>query len=197
MTHDIGDLVTLRVSFTNEANEPVDGTVTCTVIHPDDSTSAPAVTNPAIGRYQAQVTPDAGGVWRFRFVSVGLWVAAESGYFEVVDLTAGLNEQRFRARVRRLTAYDYEPKLTDADIDDLVEMSRRPDALGRLPSETGWIPTYDLAVAVSNGWETKAARAAGDFRFEEDNQVFYREQVADHCMKMAKRWNRRMVTTRI
>jgi hypothetical protein len=74
-----------------------------------------------------------------------------------------------------------------------MQLARRADADGILPSEDGWTPTYDLNVAVSQGWETKAARAAGDFRFEEDNQVFYREQIHAHCRAQADRWNRRLV----
>ncbi|RPH37052.1 MAG: hypothetical protein EHM90_00445 [Chloroflexi bacterium] len=120
-----------------------------------------------------------------------VWVdAAANG--EATDPVAR-NIDSFRARVMRLTAYDYEPMLTPDDIDDLVTLAQRADENGRDPDEDDWEPTYDLTAAVASGWETKAARASGDFRFEEDNQAFYREHVYQHCRKQADRWGRGMV----
>jgi hypothetical protein len=196
--HDIGDLVTLRVAFVDADGADVDPTeVTLTLEAPDGTLSTPTVDQTAAGHYEATVTPDDSGVWRYRFLGTGAWQAAESGYFEVqptgIGDDTGSAETKARNRIRRLCAADHEPILTDADVDDLVEMARRPDVNGVMPTEDGWIPTFDIFYAVSSGWDTKAANAAGDFRFEEDNQVFYREQVVAHCLAMAKRYNRRMV----
>jgi hypothetical protein len=102
-------------------------------------------------------------------------------------------EGTVRARIARLTAAEYDPKLESDDLDDLVGIATIPDEAGRNPTDTDWVETYDINRAVQMGWEIKAARAAGDFRFEEDNQAFYREHVFSHCRDMAKRYNRRAV----
>ena len=97
-----------------------------------------------------------------------------------------------KTTITNLCAAEFDPKLADADLEWLVDESRIPDETGYSISDPLYEETFDAYYGVMRGWELKAARAAGDFRFEEDNQVFYREQVAQHCMNMAKRYNRRL-----
>lgn len=104
-----------------------------------------------------------------------------------------MNEAEALNSLARMCAHDYEPLLSPDDLSDLLTTARRPDKNGKLPSEDGWEPTWDLNAAAAAGWDTKAARVASNYRFEEDTQVFYREQVFTHCQKMAARYRRGMV----
>ena len=93
-----------------------------------------------------------------------------------------MTEAEARAEIERLTAHDYDPKLETTDIDTLVAIAATDDP-----------EVWNTKRGIASGWETKAARAAGDFRFEEDNQSFYREQVYRACKEMAKRYSRDLV----
>jgi len=101
-----------------------------------------------------------------------------------------LTETEARERLGRLCAADHDPTLDTTDLNDCLTQAKRSDPMGRLPDEDGYEATWDMRYAASLGWELKAARAAGGFRFEEDTQVFYREQVFNHCEEMAKRYRR-------
>lgn len=58
-----------------------------------------------------------------------------------------------------------------------------------------WTPTWDLAAAAVEGWEQKAALAAGRFEFTTDGQSFLRQQVVEHCHAQADRYRRKMSAT--
>lgn len=91
-----------------------------------------------------------------------------------------------RERIGRMVNADSYPELDDSDLDELLRLAQRPDTDGVIPSDSTWVPTYNLNAAAATGWEWKAAKASGDFRFSEDGQSFSREQVFEHCMRMAR-----------
>ena len=65
-------------------------------------------------------------------------------------------------------------------------------ALDALPTPPApWEAGRVLTSAVPPG------TAVLDFRFEEDNQSFYREHVYQHCRKQADRWGRGMIAVPI
>lgn len=101
---------------------------------------------------------------------------------EIADLAS----TQARDRIARFTNATEYPELDADDLDELVMLARRSDADGVHFSDTDWTPTYDVYAAAALGWEIKAGKAAGDFRFAEDGQSFSREQVFEHCMQMAK-----------
>jgi hypothetical protein len=95
-----------------------------------------------------------------------------------------------KLRLQNMTAYDEDPVLADADLEGLLDDCRLTDSAGLLPDDPDWDPTWDLNFAASKGWDLKAGRVSGRFRFEEDNQVFHRNQIFDHCQAMSKRYGR-------
>lgn len=101
-----------------------------------------------------------------------------------------MTETEARARLERMVAPTLAPVLSYADVSDLMSVARRPDINGVLPSETGWVPTWDLDAAAAAGWEIKAGRVASEFAFSEDGQSFRREQVHAACLNMAKLYRR-------
>ena len=88
-THDVGDLVELRATFTKaDGVTKVDPTkVVCTVEHPDGFTETPAVTKVETGVYKATVevtetTVDQPKVaWRYAFDGTGTFQASSELYF--------------------------------------------------------------------------------------------------------------------
>jgi len=104
-----------------------------------------------------------------------------------------MDETEAKEVIGRLCAATYDPQLDNEDMDYLAEIARTPDINGTDVDDPAWIPTYNIKRAVAHGWETKAARAAGDFRFEDDSQSFYREQVYRACREQADRYSRDMV----
>lgn len=93
-------------------------------------------------------------------------------------------------RLAVMVASTEEPLLSEDELADLLEQSRRPDADGNNPDAEDWQETYDLDSAAATGWEWKAGRATPGFSFGEDGQMFSRQQVFDHCMAMADRYRR-------
>jgi uncharacterized protein YfaS (alpha-2-macroglobulin family) len=81
---DVGDQVTLFADFKNVAGAAADPTaVVVTVRSPSGVTTTPAVTHPALGRYEANLSIDQHGTWHYRFAGTGALVAVEEGSFVV------------------------------------------------------------------------------------------------------------------
>jgi hypothetical protein len=89
-------------------------------------------------------------------------------------------------------AADEDPMLDDAEIGDLLAMSKLADSAGRAPSDTSWSPTWDLNRGAAEGWRWKAAKVATRFDFTTDGQDFKRSQAYQACLEMAKRYSRKI-----
>ena len=94
-------------------------------------------------------------------------------------------------RLKRLTAADQEPTLSDEILAELLLASKRKDKNGVAPSETDWIPTYDLSYAVAEGWATKAALVANEYTFSGDGQTFSRAQRFQHFTQQEQKYRSR------
>lgn len=101
-----------------------------------------------------------------------------------------MTEAEARGRIERMTASTTDPVLTTADVDQLVSIAKTTDPAGLESTDTGWVPTWDLARAAKNGWEWKAASTTGHFNFGADGQSFDREQVHAHCIAMVRHYSR-------
>lgn len=91
-----------------------------------------------------------------------------------------------------MTAWDCEPKLLEADLDDLLVQFQKTDANGVLPGGTGWIPTYHLAAAAAEGWRWKAARASELVSVDLDGERLSSQMVFEHCARMAQVYSRKI-----
>lgn len=77
---------------------------------------------------------------------------------------------------------DVDPVITASELDQLLEVAATADADGRVPTDDGWIPTYDVVGchrAIVDGFEVKIAKAAGRVDFTADTQSFKRSQLLD------------------
>jgi len=55
-----------------------------------------------------------------------------------------------------------------------------------------WSPTYDLNAAAAEGWRWKAAKVAGEFDFNTDQQSFTRSDKHAQCLAMAAHYAKRV-----
>lgn len=98
---------------------------------------------------------------------------------------------------------DSEPSLTTAEVSAIVDLSARMDSNGVAPTatsseatlNTNWKPTYDVYAGVAFGWRVKAAKVAGNYQFKDDTLQLNREQVIDHCLKMAAEYSKMTSST--
>jgi hypothetical protein len=87
-------------------------------------------------------------------------------------------------KLKKMTAWDTEPSLLDAEIDELLTQSGLSDPTGNSPEHEDWEPTYDLNAAAVAGWLIKAGRASSTT--ETGPETFYiTSKIFDNCIKMA------------
>lgn len=84
-------------------------------------------------------------------------------------------------KLKKLTAWDSEPALTEGELTDLIVTASLLDNKGLAPEAENWSPTYDLNQAAAQAWLIKAARAASLTEVEGD---IVTSKVFDNCRKM-------------
>lgn len=84
-TYDINDLVVVSAEFQRVSDgTDIDPTVVVITVHdPDGNTTTPAVSNPSVGVWTAQVAPTITGLWKWRAVGTGAAQAGKDGSFFV------------------------------------------------------------------------------------------------------------------
>lgn len=87
-------------------------------------------------------------------------------------------------KLKQLTAWDIEPTLTEADMNELLAIAALKDADGLPPVDEEWTPTYDLNTAAAKAWLIKAGRAAAMVDAPEAGMVT--SKVFDNCRAMAR-----------
>lgn len=88
-------------------------------------------------------------------------------------------------KLKKLTAWDIEPALTEDEIDELLTSSSLEDKEGRPPSDEDWLPTYDLDSAAATAWLIKAGRASSTTETEPDS-FYVTSKIFDNCCRMAR-----------
>jgi hypothetical protein len=85
-------------------------------------------------------------------------------------------------KLKKMTAWDTEPALTDGEIDELLIPCCLEDKDGLPPSDPEWTPTYDLNRAACAGWLIKAGRASATV----ESGPPVSSKVFDNCRAMAR-----------
>ncbi|MGD9590576.1 MAG: hypothetical protein AB7Q37_11290 [Pyrinomonadaceae bacterium] len=88
-------------------------------------------------------------------------------------------------KLKKLTAWDTEPALTEDELDELLLAAALEDKAGLHPQHEEWTPTYDLNAAAAAGWLIKAGRASSTTETEPDS-FYVTSKVFDNCCRMAK-----------
>jgi hypothetical protein len=97
--------------------------------------------------------------------------------------------------LKRMVAWDQTPKLTDTDIESLLDMARRADTSGEPITSDDWVPTFNLNAAAAEGWRWKAAEVANLTQFSADGASYHDEQLLAHCTAMARQYASRVAGT--
>jgi len=97
------------------------------------------------------------------------------------------------ARLRRMVAEPSTTTYSDVLLEDAITRHPVADPEDVYPDESGWIPSYDLALAAAEIWEEKAAALAANFDFEADGATFSKSQQTDHATAQARIWRSRRV----
>lgn len=105
-----------------------------------------------------------------------------------------MTEPKARARLYRMVSADCDPVLDENDVDDLLEVAKRPDRWGVPPTVTTWTPTWELNAAAAEGWRTKMGKAANDTSFSMDGAQYNRAEIIAHCERMVEQYESRRVT---
>lgn len=99
-----------------------------------------------------------------------------------------MNEASTRARLSLFADLNSEPVLGEADIQVILDMSRRLDINGVRPEFEGWEETYDSNYAIAQCWLIKSTRLAPRYLFMSGGKMFSRNQFYEHCMDLYKRF---------
>ena len=87
-------------------------------------------------------------------------------------------------KLKSLSAWDTDPALTEAELDELLSGSSLEDREGRAPADEEWTPTYDLNAAAATAWLIKAGRASNTTETEPDS-FHVTSKIFDNCCRMA------------
>ena len=97
--------------------------------------------------------------------------------------------------LKKLTAWDTAPELTDTELDKLLEHASLTDPDENHPSDPGWTPSYDLNAAAASGWLIKAGRASSLVELGSPGSGNYTSAVFQNCMAMARLYSSKPATT--
>ena len=100
-----------------------------------------------------------------------------------------------RQRLERMLAWDTDPQLTQAEIDDLLQLAKRADAYGLGPDDPDWTPTYDLNAAAAEGWRWKAGKATGRYDLSDGGDSLSRSQVREACLEQARTFDAKVTAS--
>jgi hypothetical protein len=89
-------------------------------------------------------------------------------------------------KLKRMTAWNVVPTLSDGDLDALLAAVALEDAAGLPPTDVGWSPTYDLNAAAAAAWLVKAGRASPLTEVDPPGSGIYTSKVFDNCRAMAR-----------
>ncbi|MCA1590401.1 MAG: hypothetical protein LC730_06845 [Acidobacteria bacterium] len=98
-------------------------------------------------------------------------------------------------RLKKMTAWNVAPTLTETELDNLIAQASLVDAEGFSPLDENWTPTYDLNSAASAAWQVKAARAAALVAVDPPDSGLTTSKVFDNCIRMARMFARRSSST--
>lgn len=99
-----------------------------------------------------------------------------------------MNEASTRARLSTFADVNSEPVLGEADIQVILDMSKRLDINGVEPQTSGWEETFDANYAVAQAWLIKASRLANRYLFMSGGKMFSRNQFYEHCMELHRKF---------
>ena len=91
------------------------------------------------------------------------------------------------------TAADLEPVVTNANVETFLNECKLADSAGRAPTDTAWVPTWDLDLAEAMIYERKAAMIGQQVTFSRDGSKFDLTDRVQGYKDMAMKARRRRI----
>lgn len=88
-------------------------------------------------------------------------------------------------KLKKLTAWDTAPALTEPELDELLAAAALADKNGLAPLQENWTPTYDMNAAAASAWLMKAGRASSTTETD-PNSFYVTSKIFDNCCEMAR-----------
>lgn len=92
-------------------------------------------------------------------------------------------------KLKRMTAWDVEPELTEEDLEALLAAAAVKDSAGLYPTNEDWTPAYDLNAAAAAGWLAKAGRASILTEEDPPGSGTFTSKVFENCRAMARMYS--------
>ncbi len=89
-------------------------------------------------------------------------------------------------RLKRITAWETDPALTEDELNATLATYAREDLNGYTPADEEWQPTYDLHAAAAQAWLDKAAKASMLTEVDPPGSGVVTSKVFDNCRAMAR-----------
>ena len=89
-------------------------------------------------------------------------------------------------KLKKMTAWDTEPALTLAELEEILSQSSLADPVGAAPESEGWTPTYSMNAAAASAWLVKAGRASSLTEVDPPGSGILTSKVFDNCRAMAR-----------
>ncbi|HEV8591190.1 MAG TPA: hypothetical protein VGQ55_03735 [Pyrinomonadaceae bacterium] len=105
--------------------------------------------------------------------------------------------ESYKDKLKKMTAWDTAPTLTETELDDLLSNSSMMDKDGFAPLDEEWTPTYDLNAAASAGWLIQAGRASHLVEVDPPGSGLFTSKVFDNCRTMATIYRAKCTTSAI
>jgi len=93
-------------------------------------------------------------------------------------------DSALKTQLKRMTAWDSTPALSEDEIDALLAAFSKTDANDVAPGEDDWVETYNLRAAAAEGWRWKAAKASSSVSTDLDGDRLSSNQLFEHCNRM-------------
>ncbi len=91
-----------------------------------------------------------------------------------------------KEKLKRITAWDAEPTLSEDDFEAALAVAAMADSDGLAPSDEDWKPTYDFNAAAAVAWLVKAGRASPLTEIDPPGSGTVTAKVFDNCRAMAR-----------
>ena len=92
-------------------------------------------------------------------------------------------------RLKRMTAWESKPTLSNDELTSLLEQFARADVDGLDPADVAWVPTYNFRSAAREGWVMKMAKASEEISTDLDGDRMSANQLFEHCERMVRKYS--------
>lgn len=92
-------------------------------------------------------------------------------------------------KLKRMTAWEAKPRLSQDELESLLERFAVADSDGYAPTDEEWVPTYMLRSAAREGWVMKMGKASELISSDLDGDRMSADQIFRNCERMVRKYS--------